>query len=229
MYCWPEGFIPWFINLQPFSHNLIKWLPGECAHWFFDDIMTWSYCLYRRWSTSRQKNSILINEHALKHEHVPFMMSVFCSDTLIFALECWKCILRCPDFKIFPETRAFSASFFLLHQLQSFCHLHNIFLKTLLASYQRRPQWRLSTKWTPVSDRHPELVPSPRYRLSKRWTSFQDRHLKLASSLLQLSIEAETTQRIKQTLNTAYALSIWNARRHSNEFLRAPSQCFVGK
>ena len=81
-----------------------------------------------------------MNEHALKREHVPFMMSVFCSDNLIFALECWKCILRSPDFKIFPETCAFSASFFLLHQLQSFCHLHNIFLKTLLASYQRRPQ-----------------------------------------------------------------------------------------
>ena len=170
-----------------------------------------------------------MNEHALKRDYVPLMMSVFCSNTLIFALECWKCILRGPDFNLSPETLAFAARFFLLHLLQNFCHLHNIFLKTLLASFQRRPQWRLSTKWTPVWDRHPELVPSLRHWLSKRWTSFQDRHLELVSSLLQLSIEAETTQRIKQTLNTAYALSIWNARRHSNEFLRAPSQCFVGK
>ena len=28
-------------------------------------------------------------------------MSVFCSKTLIFAPECWKCILRGPDFKNF--------------------------------------------------------------------------------------------------------------------------------
>ena len=39
-------------------------------------------------------------------------MSVFCSNTLIFAPECWKCILRGSDFKIFPETGAFAASFF---------------------------------------------------------------------------------------------------------------------
>ena len=31
------------------------------------------------------------------------MMSVFCSNTLIFAPECWKCTLRDPDLKIFPE------------------------------------------------------------------------------------------------------------------------------
>ena len=37
------------------------------------------------------------------------IMSVFCSNTLIFAPECWKCILRSPDFKIFPETHTFSA------------------------------------------------------------------------------------------------------------------------
>ena len=42
------------------------------------------------------------------------MMSVFCSSGLIFALEIEsrKCILRCPDFKLFTETRAFVASFF---------------------------------------------------------------------------------------------------------------------
>ena len=36
------------------------------------------------------------------------MMSVFCSNTLILAPECWKCILRGPDFKIFPETHTFA-------------------------------------------------------------------------------------------------------------------------
>ena len=29
------------------------------------------------------------------------MMSMFCSNTLIFAPECWKCTLRSPAFKIF--------------------------------------------------------------------------------------------------------------------------------
>ena len=37
------------------------------------------------------------------------MMSVFCSDTLIFVPECCKSILRGPDFTIFPETWAFGA------------------------------------------------------------------------------------------------------------------------
>ena len=66
------------------------------------------------------------------------MMYVFCSNTLIFAPECWKCILRDPDFKIFPETctfgarqSSFAASFFLLHLLQSFYLLFKILLKTL--------------------------------------------------------------------------------------------------
>ena len=42
IYCWPEGFIPWLINLQLFASTckMIKWLPEECADWFFDDIMT---------------------------------------------------------------------------------------------------------------------------------------------------------------------------------------------
>ena len=46
-------------------------LPEECADWFFDNIMTWSYCLNRWYSMSRHKNSILINEHALNREPVP--------------------------------------------------------------------------------------------------------------------------------------------------------------
>ena len=70
IYCWSEGFIPWLINLQLFLPKLIKWLPVECADWFFDNTMTWSYYFHRRYSMSRQKNSILINEHALNREPV---------------------------------------------------------------------------------------------------------------------------------------------------------------
>ena len=57
------------------------------------------------------------------------MMSVFCSITLIFATECWTCILRGPGFKIFPETHAFATIFFRLQILQSFWHLLKILLK----------------------------------------------------------------------------------------------------
>ena len=46
-------------------------LPGECVDWFFDNIVARSYCLHRRYSVSRQKNRILINEHALNPEPVP--------------------------------------------------------------------------------------------------------------------------------------------------------------
>ena len=37
------------------------------------NIMTWSYWLHRRYSMSRQKNSNLINEHALNREPVPLI------------------------------------------------------------------------------------------------------------------------------------------------------------
>ena len=59
------------------------------------------------------------------------MTSVFCSKTIIVAPECWKCILRGPDFKIFPggaclktplKTHAFGT-----HKL----HLLKTVLKTL--------------------------------------------------------------------------------------------------
>ena len=36
----PRIFIPWLINLQLFAPKLIKRLPGDCADWFFDNIMT---------------------------------------------------------------------------------------------------------------------------------------------------------------------------------------------
>ena len=63
-------FNGWLIYsyLQIFKLIKCKWLPGECADWFFDSIMTWSYCSHGRYSMSRQKNSILINEHALNRE-----------------------------------------------------------------------------------------------------------------------------------------------------------------
>ena len=63
-------FHGWLIYsyLQIFKLIKCKWLPGECADWFFDNIMTWSYCFHRRYNMSAQKNSILINKHALNRE-----------------------------------------------------------------------------------------------------------------------------------------------------------------
>ena len=43
----------------------------ECAYWFFDNIITWSYCVHRPYSMTRKKNSILINDHAQNREPVP--------------------------------------------------------------------------------------------------------------------------------------------------------------
>ena len=66
-------FHGWLIYsyLQIFKLIKCKWLPGECADWFFHNIMTWPYCLHRRYSMSRQKNRMLINKHALNREPVP--------------------------------------------------------------------------------------------------------------------------------------------------------------
>ena len=65
-------FHGWWIYsyLQIFKLIKCKWLPEECADWFFCNIMAWSFCLHRRYSMSRQKNSILINDHALNREPV---------------------------------------------------------------------------------------------------------------------------------------------------------------
>ena len=83
------------------------------------------------------------------------MLSVFCSNTLIFALECWKCTLRCLDFKIFPGgmppdlpgnicfqhlqvapwVLSGTILSFLYRQLQSFCHLLKTLLKTLFHTF----------------------------------------------------------------------------------------------
>ena len=69
-------FHGWLIYsyLQIFKLIKCKWLPGECADWFFDIIIIWSYglhVLHRRYSMPWQKNSILINKHAVNHEPVP--------------------------------------------------------------------------------------------------------------------------------------------------------------
>ena len=76
-------FHGWLIYsyLQIFELIKYKWLPGECADWFFDNIITWSYCL--QYSMSQQKNSILINEHALNREPVP--LKVFKSKCIVYS------------------------------------------------------------------------------------------------------------------------------------------------
>ena len=65
-------FHAWLIYYYLQIFNLIKcykWLPGECTDWFFDNIMTRSYCVHRRYSMSQQQK--IITEHALNREHVP--------------------------------------------------------------------------------------------------------------------------------------------------------------
>ena len=83
------------------------------------------------------------------------MLSMFCSNTLIFAPECWKCTLRYPYLKIFPGVMPpdFPSNLrfwhlqvspwflsgtilsFLYRQLQSFCHLLKTLLKTLFHTF----------------------------------------------------------------------------------------------
>ena len=65
-------------------------------HWLFhvNSPPTYFYPSFNKVFMCCQKNS---------------MMSVFCSNTLIFTPECWKYILRGPVFKFFPEACAFSA------------------------------------------------------------------------------------------------------------------------
>ena len=71
-------FHGWLIYsyLQIFKLIKCEWLPWECADWFSDNIMTWTYCLHRRHSMSRQKKSIFINEHALNREPFPLTWPV---------------------------------------------------------------------------------------------------------------------------------------------------------
>ena len=55
------------------------------------------------------------------------MMSVFCSNSLILAPECGKCILRDPNFQNFPGEHTPGPLCLLL----KFCHLLHLLLKTL--------------------------------------------------------------------------------------------------
>ena len=86
-------FHGWLIYsyLQIFKLIKCKWLSGECADWFFDNIMTLSYCLRKRYSMSRQQNNILVNEHALNRK--PFLLTVIsgCRETEATFL-CWNCL-----------------------------------------------------------------------------------------------------------------------------------------
>ena len=80
--------------LQIFKLIKCTWLPGECADWFFDNIMTWSYCMHGWYNMSRQKNSILIHEHAPNCQPVPLkclplIVSVF---YLLFSSLYFFCI-----------------------------------------------------------------------------------------------------------------------------------------
>ena len=60
--------------------------------------------------------SLLIHVLSLKKEPT-LMMSVFCSNSLIFAPECWKCILTIFH-KLALASCTFAASFVLLHPLR---------------------------------------------------------------------------------------------------------------
>ena len=93
---------------------------GWQIHWLFhvNSPLTYFYPSLNKVFMCCQKNSI---------------MSVFCSNTLISAPECWKYILKA-QFSNFSQELAlsvlancvFAAHFFLLRLFQSFCHLHNL-------------------------------------------------------------------------------------------------------
>ena len=80
-----------------------------------------------------------------------FTMSVFCSNTRIFAPECWKWILRGPDYKIVPETHSFRAlksrlycKFFLPHLLQILFLKKPVFqtlIKKVILIYLLQSHW----------------------------------------------------------------------------------------
>ena len=78
IYCWPEGFIPWLINLELFVPKLIKWLPGERADWFFDNIMTW-------------KNTAFINDTACPGRKIAlWLTSMRWTVNLSFKVQFWE-------------------------------------------------------------------------------------------------------------------------------------------
>ena len=72
------------------ARKLIKWPPGECANWFFDNPMTLSYCSHRRHSMPRQKNTILIDEHALNRETLPLRLQFTLKLFLVVCCYGWQ-------------------------------------------------------------------------------------------------------------------------------------------
>ena len=74
-------FHGWLTKLQLFAPKLIKWLPGECADWFFDNIIHFNekkkkkkqLQKYRRY---RSHTSTLIkNKQELCQNHSPWLNS----------------------------------------------------------------------------------------------------------------------------------------------------------
>ena len=90
--------------------------------------MTWSYCFHRRYSMSRQKNSILINEHSLNREPVPWKHQVKQAEMVAMEtrrhshldnfpnmLLCTFCVWTPPYFPVtfFPESAVYYYSQYL--------------------------------------------------------------------------------------------------------------------
>ena len=142
MYCWPEGFIPWLINLQFIAQ---KW-SSDCQGSVQIASLKWSFCFHRRYSMSPQKKSILINEHALNREPVPLNRAAsrasFClfwlrgekSGSVWIATSFWSCRSRLNFLTIWlymvnlvfsHQTSFWSASIHLLIDLGSWKTLLN--------------------------------------------------------------------------------------------------------
>ena len=104
-YCW--------ISQDSEPIKLLLKTPRSLSEMIFDyySELHWLYTRYRVFSKSRQLakfagyftwtfRRLFFGNYPPKNQNL--MMSVFCSNTLIFAAKRWKCILRGPDFKIFP-------------------------------------------------------------------------------------------------------------------------------
>ena len=94
--------------------NKSQW-PAKFAGYF-----TWTHCLlFLRNYPSFSR--VLMRCHLTKKQNL--LMSVFCSNTLIFSPESWNEVQISKFFqKLAPSSSAFATFFFLLHELQSFYH-----------------------------------------------------------------------------------------------------------
>ena len=104
-YCW--------ISQDSEPIKLLLKTPRSLSEMIFDyySELHWLYTRYRVFNKSWQLAKfagyfmwtcclLFFGNYPPKSQNL--MISVFCSNTLIFAAECWKFILRGPDFKIFP-------------------------------------------------------------------------------------------------------------------------------